>query len=116
MNKLFLTFIPVLLVSAITYIPVAKAQDVTLMPNIEIKEKSNLTPFNLAYLAHQGYLKDQGIPDSLALMSGFKDGNITALQIVQAAVDSNRLPVAFLNNGSYIAALKNQLHNITLDR
>jgi hypothetical protein len=94
--------------------PAAKAQDAMQMPSVEVKMKVTLTPFNLAYLAHQGFFVDQGIPDSDGLMRGFNEGRITAAQVVKAAVDSKRLPAAFLNNDSYIAAVKQQLYTLTL--
>jgi hypothetical protein len=114
MKKLILALLPALLVSATATVPAVKAQDAMQMPSIEVKMKVVLTPFNLAYLAHQGYFESQGIPDSADLMKGFNDGSITASQLVKAAVNSNRLPKAFLTNDSYIAAVKNQLYTLTL--
>jgi hypothetical protein len=116
MKKLLLSLLPALLLSTTAIVPASQAinDDVMQMPSVEVKMKVTLTPFNLAYLAHQGYFKAQGIPDSSDLMNGFNDGSITAAQIVKAAVDSNRLPTAFLKNDSYIAAVKNQLFSLTL--
>jgi hypothetical protein len=114
MKKLLAAFLPVLLLSATSAIPAAKAQDAMQMPSVEVRMKITLTPFNLAYLAHQGYFESQGIPDSEGLMRGFNEGRITAAQIVQAAVNDKRLPAAFLKNDSYIAAVKNQLYTLSL--
>ncbi|PZU97891.1 MAG: hypothetical protein DCE90_05190 [Pseudanabaena sp.] len=114
MNKLLLAFLPTLLVSTVAVVPAVKAQDAMQMPSVEVRMRLTLTPFNLAYLAHQGYFAGQGIPDSSDLMKGFNDGTITAAQVVQAAVNDKRLPVAFLKNDSYIAAVKNQLYTLTL--
>ncbi|TYQ27467.1 hypothetical protein [Pseudanabaena sp. UWO310] len=114
MKKVLLTFLPALLLSATAIAPAAKAQDIMQMPSVEVKMKVTLTPFNLAYLAHQGFLVDQGIPDSAELMRGFNEGRITAAQVVKAAVDSKNLPAAFLNNDSYIASVKQQLYILTL--
>jgi hypothetical protein len=114
MKKLLLAFLPALLVSATASVPSVKAQDAMQMPSIEVKMKITLTPFNLAYLAHQGYFTSQGIPDSDGLMKGFNDGSITAAQVVKAAVADKRLPAAFLTNDSYISAVKNQLYTLTL--
>jgi hypothetical protein len=114
MKKLLLAFLPALLLSATALVPAVKAQDAMQMPSIEVKMKITLTPFNLAYLAHQGYFTGQGIPDSEGLMKGFNDGTITAAQLVKAAVADNRLPTAFLTNDSYIAAVKNQLYTLSL--
>ena len=114
MKKLLLAFLPALLLSATATVPAAKAQDAMQMPSIEVKMKITLTPFNLAYLAHQGYFTSQGIPDSEGLMKGFNDGSITAAQLVKAAVNDKRLPAAFLTNDSYISAVKNQLYTLSL--
>lgn len=114
MKKIILALLPALLVSTTAVVPSAKAQDAMQMPSVEVKMKVVLTPFNLAYLAHQGYFESEGIPDSAGLMKGFNDGTITAAQVVKAAVMSNRLPKAFLTNDSYIAAVKNQLYTLTL--
>ncbi|PZU97753.1 MAG: hypothetical protein DCE90_06650 [Pseudanabaena sp.] len=113
MKKVLLTFLPALLL-ATAIAPAAKAQDAMQMPSVEVRMKVTLTPFNLAYLAHQGYFEDQGIPDSDGLMRGFNEGRITAAQVVKAAVDSKRLPSAFLTNDSYTAAVKQQLYTLTL--
>jgi hypothetical protein len=114
MKKLLLTFLPALLLSATAIVPTAKAQDVMQMPSIEVKMRITLTPFNLAYLAHQGYFIDQGIPSYNDLMRGFNDGTISAAKVVQAAVDSKRLPSGFLKNDSYIAAVRQQLYSLSL--
>jgi len=116
MKKLLLSLLPALLLSTTAIVPASQAinDDAMQMPSVEVKMKITLTPFNLAYLAHQGYFKEQGIPDSIDLMKGFNDGSITAAQVVKAAVDSNRLPAAFLKNDSYTAAVKNQLFSLTL--
>jgi hypothetical protein len=114
MKKLLLAFLPALLLSATAIVPTAKAQDSMQMPAVEVKMMLTLTPFNLTFLAHQGFFADQGIPDSDRLMKGFNEGRITAAQIVKAAVDSKRLPLAFLTNDSYIAAVKQQLYTLTL--
>ncbi len=116
MKKLLLAILPALLLSTTAIVPAAKAQssDAMQMPSVEVRMKITLTPFNLAYLAHQGYFADQGIPDSSDLMKGFNEGTITAAQIVKAAVDSNRLPAAFLKNDSYISSVKLQLYTLSL--
>ncbi|NUN67188.1 hypothetical protein HCU40_21170 (plasmid) [Pseudanabaena biceps] len=116
MKKLLLSLLPALLLSTTAIVPASQAinDDAMQMPAIEVRMKITLTPFNLAYLAHQGYFTSQGIPDSEGLMKGFNDGTITAAQLVKAAVADKRLPAAFLTNDSYIAAVKNQLYTLSL--
>ncbi|MEH1844802.1 MAG: hypothetical protein V7L25_07295 [Nostoc sp.] len=76
---------------------------------------NQLNSFNLATLAYQGYLKDQGIPCNGALMSAFTSGTITAQDIIQAAVKANRLPEQTLSDQGYRHNLEDQLQGFTQD-
>ncbi|MEH1853499.1 MAG: hypothetical protein V7L11_17935 [Nostoc sp.] len=76
---------------------------------------NQLKPFNLVYLAYQGYLKDQNIPSSRALMSAIASGTITAQDIIQAAVKANRLPEQALSDRGYRHNLENQLQEFTAE-
>ncbi|MBW4631000.1 MAG: hypothetical protein KME30_03570 [Iphinoe sp. HA4291-MV1] len=75
----------------------------------------HLKPFNLAYLAYQGYLKDQGIPSNSALIGAIASGTITAQDIIQAAVKANRLPEQTLSDQGYRHNLEDQLQGFTGD-
>ncbi|MGF1936378.1 MAG: hypothetical protein RM347_018655 [Nostoc sp. ChiQUE02] len=68
-----------------------------------------LQPFNTAFLAYQGYLKNQGIPSGSALISEYQIGNLTAKDVVQAAVRANKLSAQVLNDQSYLNAVESQL-------
>lgn len=72
-----------------------------------------LNPFNLAYLAYQGYLKNQGIPGYGALLIGISSGEITAQNIIQAAVKVNLLPEQSLRDESYRDYVEDQLKELT---
>lgn len=67
------------------------------------------SPFNLAYLAHQGYLKDQGIPDRAALVDATATRTMTAQDLMQAAIKAKRLPERTLSEQAYHFNLENQL-------
>jgi hypothetical protein len=112
MKKLLIASIPALLLSAAIAVPSVKAQDA--MPRVEVRMKLTLNPFNLTYLAYQGYFTEQGIPESGDLMQGFRTGRITAVQLVQAAIAQNRLPSSFLKNEAYINAVMTQLYSLSL--
>jgi hypothetical protein len=89
---------------------------ISLSPNAVNEPKVNqLRPFNLAYLAYQGYLKDQGIPSNAALISAVASGRITAEDIIQAAVKTNRLPERMLKDQGYRNNLEDQLQGFTGD-
>ena len=67
------------------------------------------SPFNLAYLAYQSYLKNQGIPRSGALSNEIRSRTIMAQDVMQAAVKANRLSEQTLNDQGYRSALEDQL-------
>ncbi len=70
---------------------------------------SYLKPFDAAFLAYQGNLKAQGIPSGSALISQYQTGNLTALDVVKAAVNAKKLPAQALNDRSYLNAVESQL-------
>jgi hypothetical protein len=76
---------------------------------------TQVSPFNLAYLAYQGYLRDQGIPRAGALINELVSGRVTAQDIMQAAVKANRLSEDTLNDRGYRSALEGQLQEFTTD-
>ncbi|MGF2038874.1 MAG: hypothetical protein RMZ43_026750 [Nostoc sp. CmiVER01] len=67
---------------------------------------SYLKPFDAAFLAYQGNLKAQGIPSGSALVSQYQTGNLTALDVVKAAVNAKKLPVQALNDTGYLNAVE----------
>ena len=70
---------------------------------------NQVTPFNLVGLAYQGFLKDQGIPSGGILLSLYQNGEINAKDLVEGAVNANRLSPEVLNDSGYIADVDNQL-------
>ncbi|MEH2084449.1 MAG: hypothetical protein V7K89_32120 [Nostoc sp.] len=74
---------------------------------------SYIKPFNLVYLAYQGGFKQQGVPSGGALISEGQRGNITAKDLVKAAINARKLPTQFLNNQDYISAVSSQLGILT---
>lgn len=79
------------------------------------RRANQIRPFNLATLAYQGYLKDQGIPSNGVLIDAIASGSITAQDIIQAAVKTNRLPEQILNDQGYRHNLEDQLQGFTQD-
>ncbi|MEH1938062.1 MAG: hypothetical protein V7L14_31035 [Nostoc sp.] len=70
---------------------------------------SYLKPFDAAFLAYQGNLKAQGIPSGSTLVSQYQTGNLTALDVVKAAVNAKKLPAEALNDRGYLNAVESQL-------
>ncbi|MGV0102834.1 SLH domain-containing protein [Nostoc sp. DSM 114160] len=68
-----------------------------------------LQPFNLAFLAYQGYLKKQGIPSYGTLLFKYQTGYLTGKDVVQAAIRANKLPAEVLNDEMYVNAVELQM-------
>ncbi|MBE9106229.1 hypothetical protein IQ229_15185 [Nostoc cf. edaphicum LEGE 07299] len=68
-----------------------------------------LQPFNIAFLAYQGYLKEQGIPSGGTLLFKYQTGYLTAKDVVQAAIRANKLSAEVLNDRSYVNAVELQM-------
>ena len=91
---------------AAVYAQGSKTRQTSLNPSYVANQPS---PFNLAYLAYQGYLKNQGIPRSGALSNEIRSRTIMAQDVMQAAVKANRLSEQTLNDQGYRSALEDQL-------
>ncbi|WP_341527830.1 hypothetical protein WKK05_00245 [Nostoc sp. UHCC 0302] len=74
---------------------------------------SYLKPFNLVSLAYQGGLKQQGIPSGGTLIFERQNKNITAEDLVKAAVKANKLPTGILDDQSYISSVKSELTSLS---
>ncbi|MFN6571893.1 hypothetical protein A6770_26860 [Nostoc minutum NIES-26] len=74
---------------------------------------SYIQPFNLVSLAYQGGLKQQGIPSGGTLVSEYQNRNITAKDLVKAAVNANKLPAQVLNEQNYLSAVRSQLSSLS---
>jgi Zn-finger domain-containing protein len=67
------------------------------------------TPFNLVNLARNGYFQEQGIPSHLALTKAIASERIKGKDLVQAAIEANRIPAEQLNNSSYVQSVDQNL-------
>lgn len=76
---------------------------------------SQLSPYDLTFLAYQGYFKNQGIPSSSTFLAELESGTITAQNVMQAAVNANRLSEQTLNDQSYRFALEGVLQEFVID-
>jgi hypothetical protein len=117
MRRSILTSIATLLLSGAIGTAAAPAQTtvptVSSYPSVANQPSANqLSPFNLAYLAYQGYLEDLGIPSNGALLNAISFGKITAQDIIEAAVKANRLPEQILGDRGYRDNLEKQLQGL----
>jgi hypothetical protein len=74
---------------------------------------SQITPFNLTYIAYQGYFKDQGIPSAGGLIDAIVSKKIVAQDLIRAAVKTNQLTVKTLGDRDYISNLEGQMKGLT---
>jgi hypothetical protein len=114
MKKIFFALLPVLLISSTTLVTDAKAQRKSEMPMVEVTMMLPLNPFNLAYLAFQGYFEKQGITSQGNLMQDFRNGKLSGEDVVKAAVKTSRLPSSFLTNDAFIKAVSTELYSLSL--
>jgi hypothetical protein len=69
--------------------------------------------FNLVSSAYRGDFEDQGINSYAVLVSNYEDGELTAEDLVNAAVDAGELSPSALEDTSYIEAVDSQLNALT---
>ncbi len=106
-----LLLIPATVTSALT--TVVQAQTTAINSRPLHTTAYQIQPFNLVTLAYQGYLKQQNIPSYGVLTNSYRDQSISAQQLVQAAVNMNRLPPTVLQDQQYIQAVDQELQNLT---
>jgi hypothetical protein len=120
MRRSISTLITTLLLST-AILPVAvqaqttRTESTSLNPYAANQPTNLPSPFNLAYLAYQGYLKTESIPSSGALDDAIASGRITVRDIMQAAVNTNRLPEEALTDQAYRHQLENALQGLAED-
>lgn len=71
-----------------------------------------IQPFNLAWMAYQGYFVDQGIPKGRTLISAFESAQVSARDIVKAAAQSGRLPSGFAPDNAFLGTMELTLGRI----
>ncbi|HAA30997.1 MAG TPA: hypothetical protein DCE56_28960 [Cyanobacteria bacterium UBA8553] len=120
MKRLVLGGLSVLLMSA-TVVPALRAEVIaeTVPANVaqtpvtnvppNIAARMAVTPFNLVFLAFQGFFEAEGIPSSMSFLSAYRTKQVTAVDLVKIAVKMNRLPQSTLDDQRYIKAVNSQL-------
>jgi hypothetical protein len=119
MKRKFISTFFVLALGA-TIIPAAQAQtdkpsevNSTVTPTTALQTPVlNTTPFELVNLANNGYLRDQGIPANGLLAWEVNKGQLTATDLVKAAIQTNKVPSTALNDSGYINAVQLMLDDL----
>ncbi|MFN6538165.1 MAG: hypothetical protein RM021_017710 [Nostoc sp. EkiNYC01] len=97
-----------LIIASITLIPgIAGAQTIKNNNN-----GSHLQPFNIVFLAYQGYLEGQGIPSMGTLLYQYQIGKVTAKDVVEAGIKAHKLPAEIINDEYYLSAVELQLSSL----
>lgn len=65
--------------------------------------------FNLVSSAYRGDFEDQGINSYAVLITNYETGELTAQDLIQAAVESGELSPAAMDDSGYIEAVESQL-------
>jgi len=96
--------------------PIASAQTVTAVdssfPARAAADRMDVTPFNLVFLAYQGFFESEGIPMAGGLIDWYKSGQVTSRDLVQVAIGMNRLSADRLNDEGYIRSVEFQLQSL----
>lgn len=74
-----------------------------------IAARMAVTPFNLVFLAFQGFFETEGIPSSMGLVAAYRNKKVTATDLVKIAVTMNRLPQNTLMDRGYVNSVDSQL-------
>lgn len=71
-----------------------------------------INAFNLVSAAYKGRYKDRGIPAYARLDQAYRGGQITALDLIEAAVEANQLSAIALEDKDYIKAVDTNLYGL----
>ena len=82
-------------------------------PAMAEKYAMSVTPYNLVFLAFQGFLVSDGIPASEGLLQSYRNGKTTPEVLVRAAIKMNRLPASSIDDRGYLNSVKDQLDSLT---
>ena len=83
-------------------------------PTMSEKYGMSVTPFNLVFLAFQGFFTSYGIPASEGLIQSYQAGKTTPEALVRAAIKMNRIPASMLNDRDYLNTVRTQLDSLSV--
>jgi hypothetical protein len=95
--------------SVIVNIPMMDAK----FPMMSAKLGMAVTPFNLVFLAYQGFFSSEKIPSASGLIRAYREGSVTAADLTKAAISMNRLPAESLQDDYFQAQVRSQLESLT---
>ena len=117
--KRFFSMAALAFVTSTVMIPAVNAQvvtDSTTRNNPHTQQlDQQITPFNLVEGAYRGQFQEQGIPTYDTLISEYVEGKVTPKDIVQAAIQANRLQPTALQDKGYLNAVRTFLDDLSHD-
>ncbi|BDA70714.1 hypothetical protein RIVM261_062620 [Rivularia sp. IAM M-261] len=72
-----------------------------------------ILPNALVNLAYQGRFSNQGIPGHAGLLNAYASGRVRATNLIQAAIDTGRLPAETLSNSNYVRNVESRLASLS---
>ncbi len=78
-------------------------------PMMSAKLGMAVTPFNLVFLAYQGFFAGEDIPSGSALVRAYRAGEVNATDLTKVAIGMNRLPESSLQDEYFLAQVQSQL-------
>lgn len=81
-------------------------------PAMSAKYGMSVTPFNLVFLAFQGFFSSEGIPSAQGLQEAYRNGTVKPQTLVKAAIAMNRLPASSIDDKTYLNSVKSQLDGL----
>lgn len=68
-----------------------------------------VSPFDLVYMAYQGFFEREGIPAGNGFIDRYEADRLTPEDLVRTAIQSNRLPADTLTDSQYLDHVETQL-------
>ncbi len=90
-----------MLLALVLGVPTATYAETT-QPAAVKASTSEISAFDLAFLAYRGYLRDQGVPGYGTLTTAHRAGRISAKDVVRAAIKQNRVSEQKLSDRAYL--------------
>ena len=78
----------------------------------QYSKKPRIEAFRLVNAAYQGRLKKWGIPAYARLDQAYRGGQITASDLIEAAIEANQLSSESLEDEAYIKAVDTNLYGL----
>ncbi len=85
----------------------------TEFPMMSAKLGMAVTPFNLVFLAYQGFFTADNIPAGSGLIRASRNGEVKAADLTKVAIGMNRLPETSLQDEYFQAQVQSQLNLLT---